>query len=460
MDSSLSAVLDRAERDFSDTVARLSALVRVPSCSFPGFDPAQVALSAEATAGWLREAGLPEVEVLAPGGMPPVVVGADRRAGASRPTLLLYAHHDVQPPMREALWRSPPFEPTLWDGRLYGRGAADDKAGIAVHAGALSAWYREQGHLPCNVVVLVEGEEETGSDHLSGFLESHLERLRADAVVIADLANHDTGLPSLTTSLRGMVSLELELRALERPVHSGVWGGVAPDCVLALCRMVASLAEPDGTLAVPGLLDGLQPPTPGERADWERLPWDPALFARQAGMDPAALGNGPATWERLWRQPALTVNAIQAGERGRTGNVLMDAAWTRLGVRIPPGLEPRRTLDLLLSHLRTRVPAGMSLTVLEESLAPAWGTSVDHPFFEAARRALGRGYGREPVFVGCGASIPFVGEMTARLGGVPALLVGVEDPWCNAHSENESVHLGDLLSAVRAEAALFAEISA
>ena len=402
------------------------------------------------------EIGMPEVEILRIHDCAPAVVARDHRAGPTRPTLLLYAHHDVQPPMRESLWNSPAFEPVVRDGRLYGRGAADDKAGVALHAASIAAWYATAGRLPVNVTVLVEGEEEIGSDHLAELLDTKLAGLKADGVVIADLSNHDTGLPSLTVSLRGLVALEVELSALDRPVHSGLWGGPVPDVVQSLCRMLGNLADAEGRIVVPGLVDGIESATDSERAGWRSIPYDRSAWARQAGIDEQlAPRDAEALCEQLWRQPALSVNGIQAGTRGQVGNVLMDAAWARLGVRIVPGMDPRRVAEYLEAHLRAATPKGMTLSVTIESLAPAWSTSTEHPLFEACREALRIGYGVPPVAAGCGASIPFVEAITSRLGGAPALLVGVEDPWCNAHSENESVHLGDLLKAIRAQAALF-----
>lgn len=439
----------------------MSDLVAIPSCAFPGFPREPLESSARDTARWFSDIGMPDVQVVSIPDAPPCVVARDHRAGPERPTLLLYAHHDVQPPLRSELWTSPAFEPVVREGRLYGRGAADDKAGIALHAASIQAWYAAEGRLPLNVTVLVEGEEETGSNHLERFLRENLELLRADAVVIADLSNFDTGLPSLTVSLRGLVAVELELKAMERSVHSGLWGNAVPDVVGEFCRILSALGNPDGTIAVPGILDGILPPTASELADWKNLPYDRAAFAAVPGVDPGLVPEDPVDLGRkLWRTPSLSVNGIQAGNKGTTGNVLMDKAWARVGIRIVPGMDPRRVMDLLSAHLRSLVPSGYALEIREESLAPAWGTATDHPIFGHARKSLAGGYGRSAVEVGCGATIPFVESVTAALGGIPALLVGVEDPSCNAHSEDESVHLGDLLSAIRSQALLFGEVGA
>ncbi len=446
------AAVTAADAGFPALVERLKALVRIPSCSFPGFDHAEVARSAVATADWLRAVGMPVVDIITPPGVLPYVVGEDRRAGPGAPTVLLYAHHDVQPPLRREVWSSDPFDPVEREGRLYGRGAADDKAGIAVIASALAAW---GGTPPVNVVVLIEGEEESGSHHMADFIAAHRARLQADALVIADLANVDTGVPSLTASLRGHVGIEIELRALRAPLHSGMWGGAVPDPVMALCRMIAGLTDERGRIRVPGILDRVRGPTADERADLGRVPYDPERFAELAGLLPGhpPLPDGATLHERLWRVPALAVNGIQAGTRGQVGNVVMDAAWARIGIRIVPDQRPEEVRDLLTAWLRTQVPDGMQLAITDASHGAPWATATGHPAFAAMRRSLAAGYGREPVTIGCGASIPFVQAMTEALGGIPALLIGVEDPACAAHAENESVHLGDLRSACRSLAA-------
>lgn len=454
-DPTIAPVLARIDADFPATVERLKELVRIPSCSFAGHDWSHLRRSADATARWLRAAGYPEVRVT--DGSHPYVLAFDRRAGPDRPTVLLYAHHDVQPPMRAEVWRTPAFEPVERDGRLYGRGAADDKAGIAMHAAAAAAWNAVAGRPPVNLVVVVEGEEEVNSPHFGAFLAAHRAELAADCLVIADLANVDVGLPALTTSLRGLVAVEVELRALRSPLHSGVWGGVVPDVVMALCRMLARLTDDQGRIAIPGILDAVRPPTAAERDGFARIPYDAATFATQAGLMPGTHHDCDAIAHhvRLWREPSLTVNGIQAGTRGQTGNVLMDAAWARLGVRIVPDQKPERILELLEVHLRQLTPPGMELAIHTVACGHPWTTATGHPVFAIARQALEQGFGVAPVDVGCGASVPFVGAMSEALGGIPALLVGVEDPACAAHAENESVHLGDLRKAIRAEAAFF-----
>ncbi len=461
LDAATRAAISCAEADFPATLERLKSLVRIPSCSFAGFDHTHLDRSAQACVDWLLASGFPEARIARLPGVFPYVIAKDHRAGAGKPTVLLYAHHDVQPPLREHLWTTPPFEPTERDGRLYARGAADDKAGIAIHCASAAAWTAAAGHPPVNLTVVIEGEEEVGSAHFSQFLAAHLHELAADCLIIADAANFDTGLPSLTTSLRGNIVVEVELTALRAPLHSGMWGGPVPDAVQALCRLVASLSDAQGRIAIAGIHDRVRPLSPQEEALFRRLPYSAGRFAEQAGMlHGLPAGDVVDVHRRLWRWPSLTVSAIQAGERGRTGNVVMDSGWARIGLRIVPDMDAETCAAALETHLRAQVPAGMELVIRRQSASAAWGSPTDHPLFATALAALEHGYGTKPVFIGCGGSIPFVGEMTEKLGGIPALLTGVEDPICGAHAENESLHLADFRSALRAQVALFGLLAA
>lgn len=462
---SVGKIVEKALAHFDNNrmavINSLKELARIPSVSFSGYDPENVKYSARATADWLREAGLTTVEIWDLPGTHPCVF-AEWNGAPGAPTVLLYAHHDVQPPMREELWTSPPFEPTERDGRLYGRGTADDKAGIAVHAASIAAWLKTEGSLPVNIKVLIEGEEEIGSPHLADYLAHYKARLACDYMVLTDLSNYDVGKPSLTTSLRGLVTMDVTVAALKSPLHSGMWGGPLPDPVAGLCKMLATLTDDEGRVAVAGLREQVVPPTAKERADYRALGMSEEVFREQAGvLDGVRLHGAPEDYlEKVWREPSFSINAVEAGLRKSAGNVLLDSAWARIGLRLAPGMDPDVCTRLVVEHLKAVCPWGLRLEVVPEQGAKPWKTRPDHPVFEVAKKSLTAGYDSEAVCIGCGGTIPFVDMFTAVLGDVPALLVGIEDPYTNAHSENESLHLGDFDKAVRSQIRFFQDLRA
>jgi acetylornithine deacetylase/succinyl-diaminopimelate desuccinylase-like protein len=455
-------VLDAIEHRFESTVDELIELSKIPSVSAAGFDPAEVERYAQRVGELLTDVGLRGVEILRMDGAHPYVTGDWMDAGPGAPTVLIYAHHDVQPPGRLDHWQSPAFEPTRRaDGRLYGRGVVDDKAGILLHAAALRAWLDTTGSLPVNVKLIVEGEEETGSEHLADFLHTHRARFDADVIVLSDTANLETGLPSLTTSLRGLVVADVTVRAIDHPIHSGMWGGPVPDAATALAVLLARLVDADGEIAVPGVLDDVPKLSATQRAALEALPFDEAAFRADSGMPVGSRFAGDAqvsVYERLWYRPSLAVTALEGMPLDSAANQLMAEARARVGVRLAPGQDAQRVSEALVAFLSSDPPYGVGVKVDAVTAVPGWVTTPEGPAFDAERRALGAGFGRAAVDIGCGGSIPFVGPFSSVLGGAPALLLGLEDPPCNAHGENESLDLDDFRKASLASAHLLAEL--
>lgn len=439
----------------------LKDLVRIPSISFPGFDPSPVRKSAELVSRILSSSGLADVRILETGEGHPAVFAQWVQA-PGKPTILLYAHHDVQPTGREELWASPPFEPMERGGRLFGRGTADDKAGAVMHAAAVCSYLASSGRLPVNVKILIEGEEEIGSTNLYKLLEQHRELFAADVVLIADSEHFDSNIPTLTASLRGIVTVNVEVRSLTSSVHSGTWGGPLPDPVIALAKMLASLVDEQGQIAIPGLMDKVRPLSSLEKTELDALPFQESVYRKQSGLlgKTYIMGGKGSVYEKMWNRPSIAVNAIEASSRKQAANIINDTAWARVGIRIVPDLDPQETLDLLTSHLRAHAPWGVEVTIEPESPSHWWKTDTRGVVFEAARAALEKGYGRKPVIVGAGGSIPFVKTITEALGNVPALLFSVGDPYSAAHSENESLLIKDWERACRSIIHLFHELDA
>jgi cysteinylglycine-S-conjugate dipeptidase len=444
---SLDAVRSRVERAFGGIRADLEGLVRIPSVSADESAAKRVRESAEVAASWLERSGLGDVKLLEVDGAHPAVFGTTPRP-AGAPTVLLYAHHDVQPPGPHELWESSPFEPTERAGRLFGRGTADDKAGIAVHAAALQVW---EGNPPVGVAVFIEGEEEIGSIHLPEFLDRYEDLLRADAIVLADCANWTVGLPTLTTSVRGILDCLVEVRTLDHAVHSGRYGGPIPDALTALCRLIATLHDASGRVAVEGLRIDSSHDMDMSEADLRRL----------AGLRPGVqlLGEGPLT-DRLWTRPAIAVLGIDAPPTATAAQQLAPVATARISIRLAPGDDPQIAFHSVEKHLRSRAPWGAEVTVERYREGRPHRVDVSGRPFEAFRRACIDTWGRPPMEPGSGGSLPVAAALAAAFPDTALLLTGVEDFESNTHSENESVHLGELQNCCVNEAMLLGHLAA
>lgn len=432
----------------------LEALVRIPSVSNAAFDQAHVAASAEAVAELLRGAGLPEVQILqatgvaGPLGAPAVV--ARRPAPEGAPTVLLYAHHDVQPPGDAAAWDTDPFVPTEVDGRLFGRGAADDKAGIVAHVGALRALAALGEDLPIGVTVFVEGEEEVGSPSFLPFLHQYEDLLAADVIVVADSSNWKVGVPGLTTSLRGLVDCEVEVAVLGHAVHSGMFGGPVLDALTLLARLITTLHDDQGNVAVDGLVSAPDPSVDYEEADFRA---DSSVLAGVRLAGEGALSG------RLWTKPALSVIGIDAPSVAHASNTLTPRATAKLSLRIAPGQDPVAALAALRTHLESNAPFGAQVTVRDGELGKPFQAPTDSTAMQAARWAFETSWGTAPVDIGIGGSIPFIADLLDVFPDAAILVTGVEDPDSRAHRANESVHLGELEKVVLAEALLLTRLA-
>jgi cysteinylglycine-S-conjugate dipeptidase len=439
--------------------ADLEQLVRIPSVSADPAAAPYLQASADAVAVLLRQAGLPQVDVVTAGGSQPAVL-AHRPAPPGAPTVLLYAHHDVQPPGLRADWDSDPFTPVVRGGRLYGRGAADDKAGIAVHLAALRA---HGDDLPVGVTVLIEGEEEIGSPALEPFLDAYAGRLKADVVVFADAVNWTAAVPSLTTTLRGGCSVIVTVRTLEHGLHSGLYGGPVPDALTALCRMLATLHDDRGDVAVPGLVRGTETGTEtGTGTSTQADPPDlaEAQFRAEAGLldGVALIGTGRLT-ERLWAGPAITVIGIDAPSVPDASNTLIPAARAKVSLRIAPGDNPERARDALSAHLRAHAPWGAQVSIEPGATAAPYAARAGGRAYAAAHAALAQAWGTPAVDMGVGGSIPFVTAYAGRFPDAEILVTGVEDPDTRAHSANESLSLAVFDRACLAEALLLTNLT-
>jgi len=426
-------VLPSVRRDLED-------LVRIESVWADPNRRDQVHRSAQAVADLLAQAGFGDVRILGEGGAPAVIARHPAPPGA--PTVLLYAHHDVQPEGDRDQWASPPFEPTERDGRLYGRGSADDKAGIATH---LAAFRAHGGQPPVGVTVFVEGEEESGSPTLGQFLAAHRDALAADVIVIADSDNWSTDVPALTVSLRGLADCVVEVATLDHGLHSGLWGGVVPDALSVLVRLLASLHDDDGNVAVAGLHEST-----AAAVDYppERVRADSGLLD---GV--AEIGSGSVP-QRLWAKPAITVIGIDTTSVAAASNTLIPHARAKISLRVAPGGDAVAHLDALEAHLRRHAPWGAQVTVTRGEIGQPYAIDASGLVYDAARAAFRQAWGAEPIDMGMGGSIPFIAEFAAAFPEAKILVTGVEDPATQAHSINESLHLGVLERAAVAEALL------
>jgi acetylornithine deacetylase/succinyl-diaminopimelate desuccinylase-like protein len=451
------AVREAAAAAIPTALADLGALVRIPSIAWPAFDQSELERSAEAIAELVRgldffervdvtRAAIPGTDEL---GQPAIL--ATRAARNGRPTVLLYAHHDVQPTGDEALWDSPPFEPTVRDGRLYGRGAADDKAGIMAHIAAIRALTAAIDDVDLGVALFFEGEEEYGSRSFGQFLSDNADALRADVIVVADSGNWDERTPALTVTLRGNARFTLTVRTLAHASHSGMFGGAVPDAMLATIKLLASLWDDDGAVAVEGLRE----------RDAETPEYTEETLRTEAGLLEGVhpIGTGSIIG-RIWNKPSLTITGIDATSVAAASNTLAPETSVVISARVAPGQDAREAFDAIAAHLRAHAPFGAQLEFSDVDCGDGFLVDTSGWAVADVRDAFHEGYGVESVDVGVGGSIPFIADLVKEFPGAQILVTGVEDPHSRAHSPNESLHLDTFRRAVASEALLLAKLDA
>ena len=429
-------------------IADLAGLVRIPSVSWDGFDPTQLELAAQRVAELCETTGVFDTVGIHrhSGGAPAVI--ARREPMPGWPTVVLYAHLDVQPPGLAEEWVSPPYQPTLRNGRLYGRGSADDKAGIAVHLAAIRALALEDAdELNLGIVMFIEGEEENGSPSFEGFIGEFADSLSGDIIVVADSDNPSPEIPAITTSLRGNVTTVISLGTLDHAVHSGMLGGAVPDAMMAFSVVAGSFYDAAGSLAIEGLA------STGSAADPEGPAHTPV--GPEAGLLPgvAEIGHG-SVQDRLWRQPALTITGLDLPSVEHASNTLIPQIRAKLSLRVAPGSSATDALAALERHLQKTVPFGAHWSLGDTSLGEPFEVDVEAPALDIARIALEAGFGQPVVFQGVGGSIPFISQLASRFPAANIVITGVEDPDTRAHSPNESLHLGVLWRQVLSESVL------
>ena len=452
------AVLEAVATGIPSALSDLGNLVRIPGMAWPAFDQTQLVRSAEAVAALANDTGVfDEVRVLRaaiPGtdeqGQPAVL--ATRSARNGKPTILLYAHHDVQPPGDDELWETPPFEPTVRDGRLYGRGAADDKAGIMAHIASIRAVHEVLGDdLDLGIAMFIEGEEEYGSRSFAQFLSDNKEALRADAIVVADSGNWDSVTPGLTVSLRGNARFTMRVRTLDHASHSGMFGGAVPDAMMATVTLLATLWDEHGSVAVDGMTER-DAPTPD---------YTEATLRDEAGLLPGTSPIGDGTiLSRIWNKPAVTVIGIDSTSVASASNTLLPEVTVVISARVAPGQSGQEAYEALERHLRAHAPFGAELTFSDVDLGDGFLVDTSGWAVSLTRDAMRDGYGVPPVDLGVGGSIPFIADLVREFPDAQILVTGVEDPHSRAHSPNESLHLDTFRHAVATEALLLTRMNA
>jgi acetylornithine deacetylase/succinyl-diaminopimelate desuccinylase-like protein len=453
-------VLARIETDFPDSQRRWLDWLRIPSISAQPAHAADCRKAAEYAAADLRALGF-DVQIRETAGHP-VVVGHHPGPGGDVPHLLYYGHYDVQPADPMELWHSPPFEPTLTEGpngkRVTARGAVDDKGQVSMWLSAFRAWHAETGTLPCRITVLIEGEEETGSVNFKPFVVANRDELKADVAVISDTGMWDIDTPALSTSLRGMVYMQVDLKAANRDLHSGMYGGSALNPINALTHALGQLKDETGRIQLPGYYDGVHDISTPQSNQWASLGFDEGKFLGGIGLSVPAGEAGRSGLERLWARPTADINGIWGGYSGPGSKTVIAAeAGAKVSFRLVPGQDPQKVIAGFKAFMQARVPADAKLEFTVFGAGPGIEIPTDSRFVQAASAALAEEYGKPAVMIGCGGSIPVVETLQRELG-LDSLLMGfgLEDD--QVHSPNEKFDLRCFQKGTRSHARLLGKL--
>ncbi|MEO8097051.1 MAG: dipeptidase [Acidobacteriota bacterium] len=434
----------------------LLAFLRIPSVSTNPEHTADVRRAAEFVADSMRKAGLENVEVIQTKGHP--LVYADWLHAAGKPTVLCYGHYDVQPPDPLEEWVTPPFEPTIRNGNIYARGATDDKGQVYMHIKAVESLFATHGKLPINVKFIIEGEEECGGEAISDFLPKNVARLKADVALVSDTELYAEGLPTLCVGLRGLVYTEIEARGPMRDLHSGVYGGAAPNAIFGLVELLAKLKDANGHIQIPGIYDDVTPPTPEEKHSWSSLPFDEEEYRKtEVGSTQLTGEPGFSVMERTWARPTLEVHGIVGGYMSPGAKTVIPAkATAKVSIRLVPDQKPEKVVAAYKKFVADNTPAGIQTEVRILSASAANSVNPDHPAIAIAARAMTEVWGRETVFTRGGGSIPIVGDFLKTLG-IPTILMGFSNPDDGLHSPNEKYPVANYYAGIVTIAHFFEE---
>ena len=439
-------------------IDELKEYLSIPSISaLPDYAP-EVIRCAEWTADELRRVGLENVRLVETEGYP--VVCAEWLHAGEAPTIIFYGHYDVQPVDPLDKWETPPFAATVRSGELYARGAVDDKGQIFMHFKAIEACIKQKGLLPVNIKLILEGEEEVGSENLDSFLRDHSREYSADVLVISDTPMFDRGVPSLCYGLRGLTYCQIDLRGTTSDLHSGSFGGAVANPAFVLTQLLAQMKDRSGRIKIPSFYDDVLPLRDEERAEYARLPFNERRFCEELGSPKLFGEKGFTTLERMWARPTFEVNGLYSGftEEGAK-TVIPAVAMAKVSMRLVPDHNPERVGDLFEAYVRKVAPRTVDVSVTRMHTGKPWMTDFANPFVQAAGRAIERGFGRKPVFTREGGSIPVIASFEERLG-LPAVLFGIGLPDENAHAPNEKLDLDNFHRGVISVAALYEEIGA